>query len=140
MQGMSGILLIVVMIALMYFMMIRPQQKQRSQHQQMVSQLKKGDHVITIGRLHGVVDEVNNANKTVVLDCEGIFLTFDLAAVASVNAGGAQPAAAKAAPAEEKPAASAASEETPQATDDAKNDAKEDAPQETTEPSDSEEK
>lgn len=84
MQGMSGILIIVVMVALMYFMMIRPQQRQRNKHQEMVSKLKKGDKVITIGRLHGVIDEVNNANKTVVLDCEGIFLTFDLAAIASV--------------------------------------------------------
>lgn len=85
MQGMSGILIIVVMVALMYFMMIRPQQRQRNKHQEMVSKLKKGDKVITIGRLHGVIDEVNNANKTVVLDCEGIFLTFDLAAIASVT-------------------------------------------------------
>lgn len=87
MQGYSSILLIVIMIALMYFMMIRPQQKQRSKHQDMVNQLKKGDRVVTIGRLHGVIDEVNTANKTVVLDCEGIYLTFDLAAIASVNPG-----------------------------------------------------
>lgn len=84
MQSYSGIILIVVMVAVMYFLMIRPQQKQRSQHQNMVSALKKGDKVITIGRLHGVIDSVDNTNKTVVLDVEGIYLTFDLAAVASV--------------------------------------------------------
>lgn len=80
----SGILIIVAMVAVMYFLMIRPQQRQRKQHQDMVSQLKKGDEVITIGRLHGTVDEVNTSNRTVVLDCEGIYLTFDLSAIATV--------------------------------------------------------
>lgn len=80
----SGIILIVVMVALMYFLMIRPQQRQRKQQQDMVSRMKKGDQVITIGRLHGTIDEVNNENKTVVLDCEGIYLTFDIAAIATV--------------------------------------------------------
>lgn len=80
----SGIIVIVGMIAIMYFLMIRPQQRQRKQHQDMVSQLSKGDEVITIGRLHGVVDEVNSAKRTVTLDCEGIYLTFDLSAIASV--------------------------------------------------------
>lgn len=80
----SGILIIVAMVAVMYFLMIRPQQRQRKQHQDMVSQLKKGDEVITIGRLHGTVDEVNTRNRTVVLDCEGIYLTFDLSAIATV--------------------------------------------------------
>lgn len=80
----SGILIIVAMVAVMYFLMIRPQQRQRKQHQDMVSQLTKGDEVITIGRLHGTIDEVNTANRTVVLDCEGIYLTFDLSAIATV--------------------------------------------------------
>ena len=46
--------------------------------------------MITIGRLHGVVDEINEAEKTVTLDCDGIYLVFDLSAIASVK----QPAVA----------------------------------------------
>lgn len=84
MQSYSGIILIVVMVAVMYFLMIRPQQKQRAKHQNMVSTLQKGDKVVTIGRLHGVIDSVDNTNKTVVLDVEGIYLTFDLSAIANV--------------------------------------------------------
>lgn len=41
--------------------------------------------MITIGRLHGVVDEINEAEKTVTLDCDGIYLVFDLSAIASVK-------------------------------------------------------
>lgn len=98
--SMSSIVLIVLMIAFMYFFMIRPQQKQRKQHQAMVSRLKPGDEVVTIGRLHGVVHEVDMANQTVTLDCEGIYLTFDLSAVAKA-APAPEVAAEKPAPAKE---------------------------------------
>lgn len=82
---MSGIILIIFMIAFMYFFMMRPQQKQRKEHQEMVNSLQPGDEVVTIGRLHGVVSEVNASNQTVTIDCEGIYLTFDLNAIAQVN-------------------------------------------------------
>lgn len=83
-SGYSGIILIVLMIALMYFFMIRPQQKQRKQHQEMMNELHKGDEVVTIGRLHGKIDTVNKEDRTVTLDCEGIYLTFDMVAIARV--------------------------------------------------------
>jgi preprotein translocase subunit YajC len=99
----SGIILILLMIALMYFFMIRPQQKQRKQHQDMMSNLHPGDEVVTIGRLHGKIDSINQADRTVTLDCEGIYLTFDMVAIARVvkaksndNAAAAQPAASDA--------------------------------------------
>ena len=82
--GYSSIILIVLMVALMYFFMIRPQQKQRKQHQEMMNELHKGDEVVTIGRLHGKVDTVNKDDRTVTLDCEGIYLTFDMVAIARV--------------------------------------------------------
>ncbi|QFR62421.1 preprotein translocase subunit YajC [Levilactobacillus zymae] len=93
--------MLVVFLALMYFLMLRPQQKQQKKHRDMMSELKKGDHVITIGRLHGVIDEINQADKTVTLDCDGIYLVFDLRAIAQVTAQAPQavtaPAAAEAA-------------------------------------------
>ncbi|WP_057876261.1 preprotein translocase subunit YajC [Liquorilactobacillus aquaticus] len=78
------IIMFVALIGLMYFMMIRPQKKQQQKRQEMMSNLKKGDAVITIGRLHGVIDSINNADHTVTLDCDGIFLTFEQSAIASV--------------------------------------------------------
>lgn len=95
----SSLGLIVLMVIFMYFFMIRPQQKQRKAHQSMMSKLKKGDHVVTIGRLHGVVYDLNEAKRTVTLDCEGIYLTFDLGAIMRVTSQAAaeQPAAKQAA-------------------------------------------
>lgn len=82
--------MIVVLFAVMYFLMIRPQKKQQQKRREQLSKIKVGDQVITIGRLHGVVDEINEAEKTVTLDCDGIYLVFDLSAIASVK----QPAVA----------------------------------------------
>lgn len=77
--------MIVVLFAVMYFLMIRPQRKQQQKRRDQLSKIKEGDQVITIGRLHGVVDEINEAEKTVTLDCDGIYLVFDLSAIASVK-------------------------------------------------------
>ncbi|WP_409021441.1 preprotein translocase subunit YajC [Dellaglioa sp. P0083] len=90
----SSILMIVALFVLMYFMMIRPQKKQQQKQQDMMNQLKPGDAVVTIGRLHGVIDSFDEEAKTVTLDCDGIFLTFERSAIARVL-----PAAVKVEPA-----------------------------------------
>jgi preprotein translocase subunit YajC len=52
----------VLVFVIFYFLMIRPQQKQRKQHQVLLQGLKKGDEVVTTagihGRVHGVADNV----------------------------------------------------------------------------------
>lgn len=74
----------IAMFGIMYFLLIRPQKKQQEQVKNMLDSMAEGDSVVTIGGLHGIVDEVNETNKTVVLDCEGIYLTFDRRAVARI--------------------------------------------------------
>ncbi|KRK89163.1 preprotein translocase subunit YajC [Lentilactobacillus sunkii] len=118
--------MIVVLFAVMYFLMIRPQRKQQQKRREQLSKIKEGDQVITIGRLHGVVDEINEAEKTVTLDCDGIYLVFDLSAIASVK----QPAVAT-------PAANSNADAGNKASDDNKDDsAASDADQKSTESSD----
>ncbi|WP_245741882.1 preprotein translocase subunit YajC [Pisciglobus halotolerans] len=80
-----SILPFAVIMLLMYFMMIRPQKKAAQKTQSMLDSLKKGDAVVTIGGLHGIVDEVREAEKTIVLDCEGIYLTFERRAISRVK-------------------------------------------------------
>ncbi|MTV82003.1 preprotein translocase subunit YajC [Lactobacillus sp. CRM56-3] len=115
--------MIVVMIVAMYFLMIRPQRRQQKKHQDTLNQLKKGDHVITIGRLHGVIDEINNEARTVTLDCDGIYLVFDMNAIATVTQ---RAAAAEVAPAatdtksnSEAPASQASADEATDASSEA---------------------
>lgn len=74
-----------VLFGVMYFILIRPQKKQAQKTQDMLSQIKPGDQVVTIGGLHGIVEEINSADNTVVLDCEGIFLTFEKRAISRIS-------------------------------------------------------
>ncbi len=67
--GMMNIFFIVAMIAVFYFFMIRPQNKKRKKLEEMRTNLKKGDHVLTIGGIHGKVAEVKET--TIVLQVEG---------------------------------------------------------------------
>ena len=46
---------LILMFAIFYFLLIRPQQKKAKEHRNMVSSLKKGDRVVSSGGLHGVV-------------------------------------------------------------------------------------
>ncbi|MFC6207415.1 preprotein translocase subunit YajC [Levilactobacillus tongjiangensis] len=119
--GYSTLIILVVFLGLMYFLMLRPQQKQQKKHKDMMSELKKGDHVITIGRLHGVIDEINQADQTATLDCDGIYLVFDLRAIAQVTSQAPQ---AVTAPAAEEATSEAATEDKPAEndTDDAASD------------------
>jgi preprotein translocase subunit YajC len=74
-----------LLFGVMYFLMIRPQKKQAKKAQDMLSQMKPGDHVVTIGGLNGVIDEINATDNTITLDCEGIFLTFEKRAIAKIK-------------------------------------------------------
>ncbi|MFT3838114.1 MAG: preprotein translocase subunit YajC [Myxococcaceae bacterium] len=62
----TTILYFVALIGIMYFVMIRPQQKQQKEQQAMLSALKKGDQVVTTGGLLGKVHEVQD--KIVVVE------------------------------------------------------------------------
>ena len=53
----GSLVILVGFFALMYFMLIRPQQKRQKEQQEMMSSLSVGDDVITIGGLHGRILE-----------------------------------------------------------------------------------
>ena len=55
----------VAMIVLFYVMLILPENKRRKKLEKEKSEMKQGDKVITSGGVHGTVDFINDANKTV---------------------------------------------------------------------------
>ncbi|WP_445490172.1 preprotein translocase subunit YajC [Niallia sp. 03133] len=84
MQQIVGLLPFILMFVLFYFLLIRPQQKRQKAVRQMQNELKKGDKIVTIGGLHGIVDAINEG--TVVIKCgDGSRLTFDRNAVRDVT-------------------------------------------------------
>ncbi|AWB33685.1 preprotein translocase subunit YajC [Orrella marina] len=59
--SLMGLLPIVLMFAILYFLMIRPQMKRQKEHKALVAGLAKGDEVITAGGLLGRVTKVSDA-------------------------------------------------------------------------------
>jgi preprotein translocase subunit YajC len=63
--GIQLLIYLVAFIAIMYFLILRPQRKIQQKHQQMVSQLKRGDDVITDGGIIGSIVHVADDRITV---------------------------------------------------------------------------
>jgi len=56
----SLIIMVVAFVAIFYFIAIRPQRKQRQKHFDLLSTLKKGDEIVTVGGLYGIVKKIGN--------------------------------------------------------------------------------
>ena len=63
--GMEGLLLPVALIAVFYFMLIRPQQKKAKEHKAMIEAVAKGDEIVTNGGLLGKITNVGDHFITV---------------------------------------------------------------------------
>ena len=76
-----------VMFVVMYFLIIRPQNKERKKVQEMINALKKGDKVVTIGGIYGTVSSLKE--KTVILkvddNCKIEMSRNSISSVISVN-------------------------------------------------------
>ncbi|MBO8172608.1 MAG: preprotein translocase subunit YajC [Bacillaceae bacterium] len=83
-ESFSGILWLVVMFAIFYFVLIRPQQKRQKQRNAMLAALKKGDKVITIGGIHGTITDLTEDEVTLRV-AENLKLKFDRNAINSVK-------------------------------------------------------
>ena len=82
-SGTTLLFMLALMVGMMFFMS-RSQKKQYQKRMESLNKLQKGYEVITIGGLYGTVDEVDTERKTVVLDVDGVYLTFELTAIKTV--------------------------------------------------------
>ncbi|MEO1963520.1 MAG: preprotein translocase subunit YajC [Cycloclasticus sp.] len=58
--GFEGLLFPVALIAIFYFLLIRPQQKRNKDHKRLVEDAKKGDEIVTSGGVLGKITEVGD--------------------------------------------------------------------------------
>jgi preprotein translocase, YajC subunit len=79
----SFIFMMVVMFAIIYFLMLRPQQKKQKETQNMLNNIKKGDKVLTIAGIIGVVGNVKDSTVMVKV-ADNTVLEFKKAAVSAV--------------------------------------------------------
>lgn len=59
-SGMSFILMMIAIFAIMYFLMIRPQQKKQKQLNEFRKNLQRGDKVVTVGGIYGTIDDIDD--------------------------------------------------------------------------------
>lgn len=79
----STLIMFGAIFLIFYFMIIRPQQKRAKEREKMLSNMQKGDKVITSGGLHGTIAGIDE--KTVLLQVgDNVKMKFERSAVASV--------------------------------------------------------
>lgn len=58
--GLAGFLPIIILFAIFYFLLIRPQQKKAKEHKEMIGNLKKGQRIVTSGGIYGTIVTVDD--------------------------------------------------------------------------------
>ena len=84
MDGLAQFAPLILIFGIMYFLLIRPQQKKMKQHQAMVNGLRRGDQVVTQGGLIGKVTKVKDDNEIEVEIATGVKVRVVQATIAQV--------------------------------------------------------
>ena len=74
---------LVAIVAIFYFLILRPQNKKQKETQKMLGALKKGDRIVTIGGIHGVIQSVKESTIIVKVD-ENVKLEFNRGTISGV--------------------------------------------------------
>jgi preprotein translocase subunit YajC len=75
---------LILIFAIMYFLLIRPQQKKVKEHQKMVAALRRGDQVVTAGGLIGKVSKVKDDSEVEIELSEGVKVRVVRSTIAQV--------------------------------------------------------
>ncbi len=79
--------LLIIMFAIMYFLIIRPQKQKEKKRLELISNVRKQDKIVTTGGVHGVVASVKE-NEVIVRvdDAKDVKIKIDKSAITSVSA------------------------------------------------------
>lgn len=80
--ALGGLLFPLLILVVFYFFLIRPQQNREKQRRNMISELKKGDRVVSAGGIHGTIIKVEENSLLVEVD-QNTKLRFDKNAISS---------------------------------------------------------
>ncbi|TGB04195.1 preprotein translocase subunit YajC [Halobacillus salinus] len=80
METLVGLLPIILMFVIFYFLLIRPQQKKQKKVQQMQADLQKGDRIITIGGMHGTIHAIDEGSLVLTVQ-DGTQMRFDRSSI-----------------------------------------------------------
>ncbi|MDD5557970.1 MAG: preprotein translocase subunit YajC [bacterium] len=81
---MSFLPLLFMLMAIFYFLVFRPQQRKQKEQKEVLSSLRKGDHVVTSGGIRGIVAGIKD-DVVVLKVADNVKIEFSLSAVAAVT-------------------------------------------------------
>ena len=84
MEAIGQFIPLILIFAIMYFLLIRPQQKKVKEHQAMVEALRRGDQVVTQGGLIGKVTKVKEDNEIELEIADGVKVRVVRSTIAQV--------------------------------------------------------
>ena len=83
--GIESLMFPLAIAFVVIFLMIMPQRKKEKQRRQMLADLRKGDHVVTIGGVHGEISQIGEQTAIVTVDAqEGTTLKISRSAISRV--------------------------------------------------------
>ena len=86
MQGIESLIPLILIFDIMYFLLIRPQQKKLKEHQLMVQALRRGDQVITQGGMIGKVTKVKDGDNELEIEiAKGVNVRVVRSTIATVT-------------------------------------------------------
>lgn len=95
MEGLGQFFPLLLIFVVAYFFMIRPQMKRQKDEKKFLSEIKKGDKVITKSGLHGKVVDLNDKDNSCVIETLAGRLKFDRSAISMEGSNKLNPAPAK---------------------------------------------
>ena len=72
MEGLAGLIPLILVFVIFFFLLIRPQQKKAKQHKEMVAAIQRGDKILSAGGVRGKVIRVINDNDIEVEISNGV--------------------------------------------------------------------
>ena len=84
--GIMAFLPMIAFIVILYFLLIRPQQKRQKQHQELIASIKKGDKVVTNSGIIATVSKVVNEHEIILEIASGVHCKFVKSAISNIMA------------------------------------------------------
>lgn len=80
----SQLIAIVLIFAVFYFLLIRPQKKAQDDHKKLLAGVKKNDEIITAGGIHGTIANVKDTTVTLKVD-DNVKIEIQKSSIASIK-------------------------------------------------------
>ena len=84
-SGFTAFIPLILMFAIFYFLLIRPQQKKSKQHRALLANLRRGDNIVTQGGIHGKISGLTETIATVEI-APGVRVRVGRGAISGLNA------------------------------------------------------